>query len=318
MIETLAQPSILAAVPTVARSLTFRIVPESDVVASLARFAEAFPPDAGIFGVGEPAVLALEADVPGLRTFPGFSGPACSVPSTQQALWVRLCGRDRGVVFDLSRSVVECLADAFAPFTSLDTFTYHGGRDLTRFEDGTENPKGDAAIEAALVSGGGEGLAGSSFVAVQQWVHDLDRFNSFTPGRRDDVIGRSAETNDELPDAPPFAHVKRSAQESYDPPAFMLRRSMPWATASEQGLEFVAFGESLDRFERVMRRMAGEDDRVVDGLFLFSRPVSGGYYWCPPVKEGKLDFTRLTRSPRRQAPSAAPRAGDASRSPATR
>jgi hypothetical protein len=22
---------------------------------------------------------------------------------------------------------------------------------------------------------------------------------------------------------------------------------------------------------------------VVDGLFTFSRPVTGGYYWCPPL-----------------------------------
>ena len=45
-------------------------------------------------------------------------------------------------------------------------------------EDGTENPKGEDAVAAAIVDGRGAGLDGSSYVAVQQWVHDLDRFAS--------------------------------------------------------------------------------------------------------------------------------------------
>ncbi len=87
--------------------------------------------------------------------------------------------------------------------------------------------------------------------------------------------------------------MKRGAQESYDPPAFMVRRSMPWATAHAQGLEFIAYGASLDRYERVLRRMAGLEDGIVDSLFTFSRPVTGGYYWCPPVDGDRLDLRRL-------------------------
>ena len=78
-----------------------------------------------------------------------------------------------------------------------------------------------------------------------------------------------------------------------EPPAFQVRRSMPWATAREQGLEFIAYGESLDRFERVLRRMAGLEDGVVDGLFTFSKPVTGSYFWCPPAVGDRLDLTSL-------------------------
>jgi putative iron-dependent peroxidase len=39
--------------------------------------------------------------------------------------------------------------------------------------------------------------------------------------------------------------------------------------------------------------MAGLEDGIVDGLFMFSRPVSGGYYWCPPVENGRLDLALL-------------------------
>jgi putative iron-dependent peroxidase len=97
-----------------------------------------------------------------------------------------------------------------------------------------------------------------------------------------------------MPDAPVTAHVKRTAQESFDPAAFIVRRSMPWGGTLEQGLYFVAYGESLDRFERILRRMAGLDDGTVDALLGFTRAVTGGYYWCPPVDEaGRLDWTAL-------------------------
>ena len=171
-------------------------------------------------------------------------------------------------------------------------FTYRQGRDLTRFEDGTENPQGELAVKSSIVAQG-EHLRGSSFLVVQRWVHDLMRFRRFSEERREMLIGRRAESNDEIEEAPESAHVKRTAQESFEPAAFMSRRSMPWATATQEGLEFIAQVESLDRFEIMMRRMAGLEDGIVDGLFTFSRPVSGGYYWCPPVAGGRLDLALL-------------------------
>ncbi|HXX85176.1 MAG TPA: Dyp-type peroxidase [Casimicrobiaceae bacterium] len=287
-----AQPHILASPPAFARSLTLRLAPQTDPRPCLRKLRDTWSPAWGVVGLGEPLVRALGATVPGLRTFPAFSGAGCAVPSTQQALWLRFGGADPSAIFDCADKALALLAPAFALDDVLDAFLYSGGRDLTGYEDGTENPKGEAAIEAALV-GSGEGVKHSSFAAVQKWVHDLARFRSFPAGQRDATIGRRIEDNEEIEDAPASAHVKHTAQESFDPPAFMLRRSMAWTTGREQGLEFVAYGESLDRFERALRRMVGHDDGIVDALFTFSRPVTGGYYWCAPVADGRLDLSLL-------------------------
>jgi putative iron-dependent peroxidase len=106
-------------------------------------------------------------------------------------------------------------------------------------------------------------------------------------------IGRRLSDNEELEDAPEFAHVKRTAQESFEPEAFVLRRSMPWLASTQAGLMFVAFGRSFEAFEAQMRRMAGQDDGIVDGVFKLSRPVTGAYFWCPPMRAGQLDLRRL-------------------------
>lgn len=282
-----AQPSVLAERPPVGRTLTFRIAPETDLKGALRRIRDGLSIDCGVTAIGEPVVLALGKTLEGLRTFPAMSGPACSVPSTQEALCFLLRGKDRGIVFDLTQHIMELVRDAFLLVDSNDTFTYHGGKDLTRFEDGTENPKGKAAVQAAIRPDG------ASFLVVQRWVHDLARFRGFDDERRDMLIGRRADNNEEIEDAPESAHVKRTAQEDFDPPAFMVRRSMPWANATQEGLEFIAQVESLDRFEIMMRRMVGLEDGIVDGLFTFSRPVTGGYYWCPPIADGKLDLGAL-------------------------
>ncbi|MDP5007889.1 MAG: Dyp-type peroxidase, partial [Glaciimonas sp.] len=124
-------------------------------------------------------------------------------------------------------------------------------------------------------------------------VHDLQRFQGFSAEQRDATIGRRHADNEEIEDAPESAHVKRTAQESFTPEAFMLRRSMPWDKGITRGFEFIAFGESADHFERALRRMAGLDDGIVDALFTFSQPVTGGYYWCPPIKDSKLNLQAI-------------------------
>lgn len=281
------QPLLLSPIAPVRRSLTFRIAPGSDVKGALRKLRDGLPIDCGLTGIGEPTVLALGMKIDGLRTFPALCGAGISIPSTQDALCFLLSGPDRGIVFDLTQKIRELVGDAFLLTDANDTFTYHGNKDLTRFEDGTENPKDDDAVAAVVREDG------SSFLALQRWVHDLSRFRGFEDAHREMLIGRRMETNEEIEDAPESAHVKRAAQESFDPPAFMLRRSMPWASATQEGLEFVALVESLDRYERVLRRMVGHEDGIVDGLFAFSRPVTGGYYWLPPVKGGRLDLSAL-------------------------
>ena len=42
-----------------------------------------------------------------------------------------------------------------------------------------------------------------------------------------------------------------------------------------------------------LRRMSGLEDGVIDALYRFSRPLTGGYYWCPPMTEGAVDLQRL-------------------------
>jgi putative iron-dependent peroxidase len=283
------QPGILAPPPLSAHFVTFALGAGADVPRALDRLARAPFDSATVVGVGAPLAAAAGVRLEGLRAFPALT----PFPSTQAALWLALLHPDRGAAFDAGRAFAALLGDGFSIVEEIDAFVYRGGRDLSGFEDGTENPKGEAAIAAAIVAGAGAGLAGGSYVAVQRWVHDLDAAEAMSAGARDAVVGRERESNEEIETAPPSAHVKRTAQESFEPPAFVVRRSMPYGGVAEHGLYFIAYGESLDRFERQLRRMAGRDDGIVDGLLSFTRAVTGSYFFCPPVRAGRLDLRAL-------------------------
>jgi putative iron-dependent peroxidase len=287
------QPGILAPPPRLARYLFFVVAPAADPRSALRALRDAADGDRTVVGLGESLVRALGGMIEGLGTFPPHVGPGFEVPSTPAALWCWLRGDDRGELLHRARAIEASVAPAFRLVQTIDAFQYGASRDLTGYEDGTENPKAEAAVETAVVSGRGDGLDGGSFVVVQQWVHDLAMFDSMTAHDQDNAIGRRKSDNEELEDAPPSAHVKRTAQESFDPPAFILRRSMPWADEHRAGLVFVAFGKSFDAYDALLRRMVGAEDGIPDALFAISRPVSGGYFWCPPLEKGRLDLRAL-------------------------
>jgi porphyrinogen peroxidase len=289
------QPGILEEVPAVARYVFFDLAREGAGAAAIRESLKRLSPlangSAVVVGVGPSLVAALGAQVPGLHEFPDFSGHGVQVPSTPAALWCWIRGDDLGELLHVTRKVQKAVAPAFSFLHVVDAFRHawsgSHGKDLTGYEDGTENPVGDEAVAAAFAPDG------ASFVAVQQWEHDLDAFEALAEDDANHHFGRHRVTNEELEDSPESAHVKRTAQESFDPEAFLLRRSMPWMASMRAGLMFVAFGKSLYAFEAQMKRMAGQEDGVVDAMFRISKPVTGSYFWCPPMRGAQLDLRAL-------------------------
>lgn len=282
------QKGIIGAIPDQARHLFHDLKPGGDPGPALQKLARFAAGNDMVCGLGYSLLQQLGIEVPGIHEMPQFKSAQQHIPANSHALWCWLRGKDRGALLHLCREVNALLADSFEPVLNIDAFNYDGGRDLTGYEDGTENPEGQAALETALVSCNDPNLDGGSFVAVQQWLHDLDAFGAMNKSQQDNVIGRERISNDEMDDAPPAAHVKRTAQEDFDPEAFVLRRSMPWSGDKGEGLVFVAFGRDFYAFEALLNNMLGNNDGITDNLFQISKPLNGAYFWCPPVKDGLL------------------------------
>lgn len=206
-----SQPGILAPVPALSRYLEFRLLPDSNPKDTLSSLSGIDWDDGAVIGFGAGLLKAVGHGIDGIHAFPAMSGPGCDVPSTQADLWCWIRGEDRGDIVHHSRSFTQMVEPAFDCEHIVDGFRYGEGLDLSGYEDGTENPEGDAAIAAAIVEGQGAGLDGASFVSTQQWLHNLDYFESMAQDTRDNIIGRRLSDNEELDDAPESAHVKRTA-----------------------------------------------------------------------------------------------------------
>ena len=287
------QSAILQPVPDHARHLFFDLKPAADPRAALRALAAACDGTSAVLGIGTNVADTLGVKLADLRGFPDLPDARPAIPTTQHALWLWLRGDEPGDLLLQGHALEALAAPAFTRVQAIDSFRHRDSRDLTGYEDGTENPQDEAAVEAAIAHGRGAGIDGSSFAAVQQWLHDFPTFDSMPRAEQDNCFGRERDSNEELDDAPESAHVKRTAQEDFEPEAFVVRRSMPWVEGADAGLVFLAFGKSFDAFEAQLRRMTGHDDGISDALFSFTRPLSGGYYWCPPLGAAGIDLRAL-------------------------
>jgi porphyrinogen peroxidase len=233
---------------------------------------------------GQAAPAALPADVGPFEDLDGVDG--VRIPGDQHDVWVWLHSSGPDVVFDAARRVHAGLAGLATVVDEAPTFAYQASRDLTGFEDGTENPPIDEAPAAARVPAGRPG-AGSSVVLVQRWVHDLDAFGALARDDQDQVIGRSLATGDELPDdaRSPASHISRVVlEDAAGEELEVFRRSTAWGGVREHGLIFVAFSADTSRLDRMLRRMVGADDGVRDNLTTISRCTASAWYVAPPVE----------------------------------
>lgn len=207
-------------------------------------------------------------------------------PATQHDLWLWINGGTPDIVFEHARAAARTLDRAFVVAADHSGFVHRDSRDLTGFIDGTANPMLLDAPAAALVPEGQPGAAGSHVLAMC-WVHDLDAFDRLPVEEQERVFGRTKADSIEFVGArlPKDSHIARTQiQDENGDEVPIYRRSVPYGTTREHGLNFLAFGADRERFDRMLRRMFGpSDDGLHDRLADFSRPVSGAYYFAPSL-----------------------------------
>ncbi|MCB1646638.1 MAG: Dyp-type peroxidase, partial [Pseudomonadales bacterium] len=241
------QQGILAPVPAVSRYLFLSLPVDAEWEPLRDTLESIVDGNSIVAGFGKSLVDLAAGRIRALREAPVYAHGGIAIAAQPWALLLWLRGDDQGDLVNLTLQIQSALDGLAEIGEIIDGFRYRDSRDLSGYIDGTENPDGEDALAAAFDE------AGNSFLAVQRWEHDLTWFHALDEAQQDEVFGRHKATNEEF-DAPDSAHVKRAAQEDFSPEAFMLRRSMPWADPSGEGLVFVSFGNSFYAFDAVMRR----------------------------------------------------------------
>ena len=264
---------LCADLPGIFRAIDFRR-PEAALSCVVAFGSDAWD---RIFGKPRPAELHPFREI--------RSGERHAV-ATPADLLFHIRARDMDLCFELVTQIMARIGTAVSSVDETHGFQYFDARDLLGFVDGTENPRGNAASDAALVGGEDSAFAGGSYVIIQKYLHDMDKWNALATEEQERIIGRKKLSDIELSDAakPSSAHSALTTIVEDGEEVKILRANMPFGRPGhgEFGTYFIGYSRSPRTTEQMLENMfigrpPGNYDRILD----FSRTVSGSLLFAP-------------------------------------
>jgi putative iron-dependent peroxidase len=206
--------------------------------------------------------------------------------STPGDLLFHIRAKRMDLCFELATQIMARIGDAVTPTDEVHGFHYFDDRDLIGFVDGTENPRGQAAIDAVLIGQEDPAFAGGSYVIVQKYLHNLTAWDALSTEAQERIIGRKKLSDIELDDSvkPTSAHNALTTIVEDGKEIKILRDNMPFGkpTQGEFGTYFIGYSRSPRTTELMIENMfigrpPGNYDRLLD----FSRAVTGNLFFVP-------------------------------------
>ena len=222
-----------------------------------------------------------------LHPFRELKGARHHAPATAGDLLFHIRGESMDVCFELGGRVLASMSGAVTVVDEVHGFRFFEQRDLLGFVDGTENPDGPEAVEAAQIGTEDPPFAGASYVHVQKYTHDMTAWNALSVTEQELVIGRSKLEDIEMDDAvkPSNSHIALNVIADEDGNELQIvRANMPFGTLGdgESGTYYIAYAADPDVTERMLSNMfigdpPGNTDRILD----FSTALTGTMFFVP-------------------------------------
>lgn len=237
-----------------------------------------------------PGLIPLE-----LSPFPDMECEDRRAPVVPCDLFVQIRADRADICFAIATAVFSLMSNDVELIEQIASFRYLDGRDLTGFVDGTENPVGMRKFDVAIVGDNDPDFAGGSYIHVQRYRHDLEKWNAMDVGSQEEVFGRT-KTDDiefESADKAKFAHTKRTNIKQADGKSVeILRQSMPYGDMKIQGLMFVSCAKSPKPFTDMLSSMIfGDEHGIYDKLLDFTTAETGAAFFAPSIQFIKKNAT---------------------------
>jgi putative iron-dependent peroxidase len=224
-----------------------------------------------------------------LHPFAALDGPRHAAPATPGDILLHLRADQLDLCYDFAEHVLTHLGEAVKVVDEVHGFRYHDNRDLLGFVDGTENPEGVEAVQAALVDAERDPeFVGGSYVIVQKYLHDVAAWRTLSDTEQGLIIGRTKTDNMQLPDAelPKTSHVALNTIVGPDgEEQDILRHNMAFGSfrEGEAGTYFIGYCATPQVTEQMLRNMfLGDAEGHLDRILDFSTAVTGGLFFVPP------------------------------------
>jgi putative iron-dependent peroxidase len=223
-----------------------------------------------------------------LHPFREIHGGGRHAVSTPGDLLFHIRAQRMDLCFELAMQIMARLGGAVSAVDEVHGFRYFDDRDLMGFVDGTENPRGGAAMDAVLVGEEDAAFAAGSYVIVQKYLHDLAGWNALPTEAQERIVGRTKLSDIELDDSvkPTSAHSALTTIVEDGKEVKTLRDNMPFGRAAhgEFGTYFIGYSRSPHTIEQMLENMfVGRPPGNYDRLLDFSHAVTGNLFFVPSV-----------------------------------
>src|ERR1700735_1111295 len=153
-----------------------------------------------VLGIGSDAWDRLFGDPrpAELHPFREFRAGSRHAIATPGDLLFHIRAKRMDLCFEIAAQIMGRLGDVVTAVDEVHGFRYFDDRDLLGFVDGTENPRGQAVIDAALIGPEDAAFAGGSYVNTQKILHRPARLNPLPPEAQERNNGRTKLADIEL------------------------------------------------------------------------------------------------------------------------
>ncbi|QDH13950.1 Dyp-type peroxidase [Formicincola oecophyllae] len=247
-----------------------------------------------VTGISAPAWKRLFPDLPHpkhLHKLQPIDGPDLAAPcpcvSTPGDLLFHIRADQPYMCMEMAMLIMDELRPHVTTDDETHGFKYFDDRDLLGFVDGTENPEGPAAVETVMVTADEDpNYVNSSYVIVQKYLHNLEKWNSFSVEKQEGIIGRHKLSNVELPDdkKPPYAHNVLNVIEKDGVQINILRDNMPFGFVGDNklGTYYIAYAKNPATTEEMLHNMfVGRPKGTYDHILDVSTPITGTLFFIP-------------------------------------
>jgi porphyrinogen peroxidase len=223
-----------------------------------------------------------------LHPFKEMRGPVHTAPSTPGDLFFHIRAGRLDLCFELARLITDRLDSKVRVVDEVHGFRSFDERDLLGFVDGTENPEGDEAAEAVVITDAEDATyAGGSYLCVQKYTHDLAAWNALPIEAQEAAIGRTKLDDVEFADEDkaPDSHLTLNVIEGPDGEERQIMRfNMPFGRvgSAEFGTFYIAYAKTAQLIEQMLENMfLGLGDATHDRILDFSTALTGSLYFIP-------------------------------------
>jgi porphyrinogen peroxidase len=221
-----------------------------------------------------------------LHPFREFRAGSRHAVATAGDLLLHIRAKRMDLCFEMAAQIMAKLGGAVTAVDEVHGFRYFDDRDLLGFVDGTENPRGQAVIDAALIGTEDPAFAGGSYVITQKYLHDLVGWNALPTETQERIIGRTKLADIELDDAvkPTSAHNALTTISENGQELQIVRDNMPFGKVGEgeYGTYFIGYCRTPRVTEQMIENMfIGKPPGNYDRLLDFSRAATGTLFFVP-------------------------------------